>query len=437
MKPLPHVLVVTLVAVTLPAAASATTWYVSPHGNDSNSGQSRKSPFATLQHAANQTQAGDTVMVLNGTYRVPCKGCDVVDITTSGTASAPITYQAYPGAHPVVDFVNGWTGINVAANYIIIQGFDVAGGRTHVSRAYAVANENNLGNYRTSGNGIVVGCTGANNPPTWSHIIIQYNLVHDAPGGGIATCYADYITIQHNTTYLNAFWSPYANSGISIWEMRDTDTNTGYKNFILANLSYQNREYIPFHETGTITDGNGIIVDDNKNTQSNGAAYNGRTLVANNISYLNGGSGIHAYASAHVDIVYNTAYLNNQTPRLNEGQIFSNTGTDINALSNILYAAPHRTYYSNYNNDKSVLYDYNLLYSPTPKAGEKGAPPGPHDILGNPLFTSPGTGDFTLQPGSPAIGTASPDLAPAVDFAGNPRPSPNGSYDRGALQFQP
>jgi len=36
--------------------------------------------------------------------------------------------------------------------------------------------------------------------------------------------------------------------------MRDTDHNTGYTNFLLDNLSYGNREYIPFYATGVITD---------------------------------------------------------------------------------------------------------------------------------------------------------------------------------------
>jgi hypothetical protein len=420
----------------MPAAAAAATWYVAGTGRDSNAGTSIKAPFATLQHAAGKTSPGDTVMVLNGTYVVPCSGCDVLDITTSGTAVAPITYQAYPGQSPVIDFKNGWTGISIQANHITVSGFNVGGGRALVSLAYAQKNATNLSNYLTSGNGIVVGCSGGAKPPTFSHVIIRNNVVHDAPGAGIATCYADYITIQHNTTYLNAFWSPYANSGISIWEMRDTDRNTGYKNFILGNLSYDNRNYIPFYAVGAITDGNGIIVDDNKNTQSDNVAYGGRTLVANNISYMNGGSGIHAYASAHVDIVFNTTYENNRTPSLNEGQIFANTGTDVTILNNILYAAPNDTYYSNYNNGANVVYDYNLLYSTTPKAGEKGLAPGPHDIVADPLFTSASGFMFTLLSGSPAIGRASSTDAPATDYAGNPRPTPGGGYDRGALQWQ-
>ncbi len=436
MKNLTPALALAIALGLLPGAASATTWYVSGTGSDSNNGLSLAAPFATLQMAANQTHPGDTVMVLNGTYTVPCKGCDVLDITTSGTASAPITYQAYPGQTPAVNFLNAWVGINISANYITIDGFALAGGRTAVTLGYAKANATNLDNYRTSGNGIVVGCN-SGSQTTFSHVIIHNNVVHDAPGGGIASCYADYITIQHNTTYLNAYWSPYAGSGISIWEMRDTDGNTGYKNFITGNLSYQNREYIDNIETGTITDGNGIIIDDNKNTQTNNVPYGGRSYVANNIVYQNGGSGIHTYDSAHVDIVYNTAYLNNQTPSINGGQIFGNTATDVNIINNILYAPPKKTYYSNYANDSSVRYNDNVLYSTTPKSGIKGLKPGPNDILANPLFNNPGSGDFTLATGSPAIGTATAQLAPATDFAGNPRPTPGAGYDRGALQYVP
>jgi hypothetical protein len=423
-----------LCAAALPSAASATTWYVSGTGSDENAGTKITAPFATLQHAANLTAPGDTVMVLNGTYGVPCTQCDVLDINTSGTADAPITYRAYPGQSPVINFKNGWTGISINANYIVISGFNVGGGRAMVTLAYAQANATNLSNYLTSANGIVVGCGSGQ---TFSHVVIQNNVVHDAPGAGIATCYADYITIAHNSSYMNAYWSPYANSGISIWEMRDTDSNTGYKNFVLDNVSYENREYIPFYEAGTITDGNGIIVDDNKNTQSNNVAYGGRTLVANNIAYLNGGSGIHTYASAHVDIVFNTTYENNRTPNLNEGNIFANSGTDVNILNNILYAAPDFTYYSTYNNASNVVYDYNILYSTTPVKSEKSVAPGPHDIVADPKLTAAASYNFALKSGSPAIGSASSTDAPATDYVGNPRPTPGGGFDRGALQYLP
>ena len=45
---------------------------------------------------------GDTVQVMNGTYTAPTYA-DAVDITTSGTATAPITFEAAPGQTPVID----------------------------------------------------------------------------------------------------------------------------------------------------------------------------------------------------------------------------------------------------------------------------------------------------------------------------------------------
>jgi hypothetical protein len=426
-------LVIAAIMLAAPAMAGATTYYVSGSGSDFNSGLTPSTAFRTLQTAADLTKPGDTVSVMNGTYTPGGAGWDVLDITTSGTASAPITYTAMKGQYPVINFANGWTGIQIDAAYIKVEGFDVVGGGKNITLAYAQSQANNLNNYLTSANGIIV----ANfiNGTIPHHVQISYNTVHDAPGAGIATCYADYITINNNITYRNAFWSPYGNSGISIWEMRDTDSNTGYKNYITYNLSYDNQEFIPFYAAGAITDGNGIIVDDNMNTQSNNVAYHGRTYVANNITYMNGGSGIHTYSSQHVDIVNNTAWMNNQTSTINEGQIFANSASDVNILNNIGYAPSGKVFYTSYNNSKTVLYDYNDLFSTTLSAGRGGSALGPHDIVADPKFESTSTADFQLQPNSPAIDTGTTNKAPAHDYAGNPRPVGKG-YDRGAYEYQ-
>ena len=83
---------------------------------------------------------------------------------------------------------------------------------------------------------------------------------------------------------------------------------TTYKNFITRNICYDNENFIPFDASGKITDGNGIIVDGNKNSQHPGvASYRGRTLVGNNLCYNNGGTGMHSYSSANVDFINNTA----------------------------------------------------------------------------------------------------------------------------------
>ena len=74
-----------------------------------------------MQHAANAVQPGDTVIVEPGTY----KG---FELTTSGTAAAPIVFKAQPGV--VINQANGVTqdGINLeGASYITIDGFTVTG----------------------------------------------------------------------------------------------------------------------------------------------------------------------------------------------------------------------------------------------------------------------------------------------------------------------
>src|SRR5690349_10937263 len=98
-----------------------TTYYVSSQiGNDNNAGTCATAPLATLQVAANLVHPGDTVEVMNGTYTGPAYG-DVLDITTSGTASAPITFEAAPGQTPIIDSSDCWNAINIKASYIIIR----------------------------------------------------------------------------------------------------------------------------------------------------------------------------------------------------------------------------------------------------------------------------------------------------------------------------
>src|SRR5688500_6549603 len=95
---------VTLVEALEPRELLA-TYYVSPSGADANPG-SLAAPFRTIQRAANAAQAGDVVTVRAGVYR------ETVRPPRSGTAAAPITFQAYPGEQVTVsgaDVVGGWS----------------------------------------------------------------------------------------------------------------------------------------------------------------------------------------------------------------------------------------------------------------------------------------------------------------------------------------
>ena len=372
------------------------TYYVSANGSDRNSGLSTASPFKTIQKAADLTNPGDTILIKNGLY-------PEVVITRSGTASAWITYKAHPGHYPKIQLPqSSWYGILIqnGASYIEIKGFEIIGNNAKITLDYAMSQTKNTLNPLTSGNGISIEGRADYSSGHPHHIRILNNKIHDCGGAGIGALEADYITVEGNEVFNNAWYSPYGTSGISLGHNWRFDRHTGYKMFIRKNKTYNNRQHIPWIETGTITDGNGIIIDDTRNNHNNSklGVYTGRTLVENNITYNNGGSGIHTFSSDHVDIVRNTAYLNNQSPEIKHGQIFANMSSDVKILRNILYA-PSDKYINGNNQNTNVTYDHNI-YANSALIKVK----GPNDILADPKFVNPSIADFRLQANSPAIG---------------------------------
>ena len=70
---------------------SKATYFVSLDGNDDNDGRTRKTAFATMQHAADVVQPGETVLVTKGVYHAGFQ------IAKQGTPNAWLTFQAEPG----------------------------------------------------------------------------------------------------------------------------------------------------------------------------------------------------------------------------------------------------------------------------------------------------------------------------------------------------
>ena len=104
---------------------------------------------------------------------------------TSGTATAPITFEAAPGQTPVIDSSGGWNAINIEASYIVT-----------VKWLY--------GRWRCSQLHLAVGLSGVQHGKLepgreWNsrqlqaaahrcpnHITIEDNTVYNEPGGGIS-----------------------------------------------------------------------------------------------------------------------------------------------------------------------------------------------------------------------------------------------------------
>src|SRR5208282_4367259 len=97
------------------------TYYVSPGGSDSAAGGST-TPWATLQQAANEVQAGDTVDVAAGNYAG-------FQLFTSGTSSSRITFDFASGAviNGTPADLNGMSDLT-GCSYVTLNGANITDG---------------------------------------------------------------------------------------------------------------------------------------------------------------------------------------------------------------------------------------------------------------------------------------------------------------------
>jgi parallel beta-helix repeat protein len=264
------------------------TLFVSPQGHGRATGRSARFPTLLAKVAFRTAAPGSVVCLEPGTYDTNTN----IVLARSGTPSAPIYYRSY-GGRALLRYTGrslsggvlqtlaepGWHG----THDVVIDGLTIDGG--------------NL-----IGGGVFVS--------TGSHdITIKNCTIRDTGATGIGLDATDYVTVQNNVIYhtgYNQGWS----SGISLWYggVNTTygsgsgtaayDGFAGFHNFIVGNVvsgAYDNSQYQ--------TEGNGIIVD--------GSGAIPPALIANNIVYGNGGSGIVVFHNTgDIWVVNNTAYAN-------------------------------------------------------------------------------------------------------------------------------
>jgi parallel beta-helix repeat protein len=407
-------------------------------GSDTNDGRRPTTAFKTLNRAAGAVKPGWTVRVMDGTYTSDGT-VNPLTVSVSGTADAWINFAAAEGHHPVIQIPRGtgaWAGIHlVGVAYVVIDGFEVIGQSRSVTAAEAARNDGTqpvLNHNCVFIDGVGYGTF---HPPVPHDIVIRNSTLHDCTAAGIEVNVADAITIEHNTVYNNAWWTVFGTSGIGLYHLTDvagSTTKDGYKNRIVGNRSYGNRNNLPFAagHPPAIYDGNGIIVDDSQHTQAplgtndvRGVPYTGRTYIANNIVHDNGGRGIHLYRSAHIDVLNNTAWNNllSVSEYIRSGELDALDCLDVNVINNIgVNLVGKDVTFADGNR-----YDYNLWEGRVPVKGAQ-------DIAAAAQLTDPANGNFAPRTGSPALRSGTSTLAPPDDFFGTPRPA--GAVDRGAVQ---
>jgi hypothetical protein len=149
-------------SITVNAASSGGSHYVSTTGNDNNAG-TLTSPWRTIQHAVNTvTIAGDTIYVRGGVYG------ERVSMSHSGNATGgPITLQSYPGELAIVD----GTGIAVGTGGYAYGLVDING------QSYVTVSALEIRNFSGSGGGLVP--AGVHVEGSGSNIQILNNHIHD------------------------------------------------------------------------------------------------------------------------------------------------------------------------------------------------------------------------------------------------------------------
>lgn len=399
--------------------AWAGTFYVAPGGSDSDPGTAVK-PWATLQHAADSVNPGDTVIVQPGLYAG-------AKFSHSGTSSAPMTFSGQPGTviNAPGPFNTNHDNLWIRnAHSLILAGFEVTG----APRA-----------------GIAI--QGEPNAPARGNVV-QHNFSHHNGRWGIFTGYAQDVVIEANETSFSG-----SEHGIYV-------SNSADNPIIRRNVAHHNRASGIQINADPRLPGDGIIshalVEANliyANGLGGGAGINlasvRDSLFQNNLLFANHASGIAGWddqAGRRWGTKYNQ-FLNNTIVMAPDGRfaLALHNGSSGNVVkNNILF---HPGLKGSIDIDRSSLpglsSDYNVVVNRFAVDGKfitfvKWQAKGydAHALLATSLqqlFVDVGTNNYHLAAGSPAIdaGITVPEVTDDLD--GQPRPQGTG-YDIGAYE---
>lgn len=356
--------------------ALGATYYVSTGGNDSSTG-SAGAPWKTLGKAARTMVAGDTTIVLNGTYVEK-----EVQFNNSGTAAKPITLQAQNKHQAILSSISSCNpNISLYGSYVTIDGLSLV---INSGNVYCAPNSASGTGVRCWNGG--VGCTVRNiktDDPTGpsgkirSHGIKtnQHNsiLEDNELAAGLETLGGDNIIVRRNLiTCCGGAW------GHSII------TKGGGKNVLV----YQNTVNAPTQNGWGILLGGSNASDSPQQECFNCIAFNNVIRVSANFRTM-GFQGCK-----------DCTFFNNVAFGGAMGMNTAPTSSNINNTwkNNILDCQGSNATESLQN---TYTIDYNLFYNCT------GVPQQAHPVTGNPLFVN-SSSDWHLSTGSPAIraGTA-------------------------------
>jgi parallel beta-helix repeat protein len=334
-------------------------FYVATTGSDSNTATQAQSPstpwltIAKYNGASGFTPtAGDCINVASGTYAA---GVSVTHGGNNAASNGYIVYrcQTLNGCTVTDPGNNGNThaAFDLAANYVMIDGFILNGGAGTTTFTNGVGScvNNNCG---FGAGSVLFG---------FHHLWVTNNIISGYGQAGAGLCNGEYFYTIHNTIFNNShdcqlnaqgsnisYYLPVAIASYSPTSDDGNNPVTGntgslFRQFVMWNVLYNS--YICSGSTVGVTDGNGFIADDWAGDQFGATGlqnYLGGGLVAFNVSYNNGMLGIHLFASQYITVannsVYNNAIQPGNTNATARGGIDDNSSYGNNFINNISYA---------------------------------------------------------------------------------------------------
>jgi hypothetical protein len=391
-----------------------TIYFVAENGNNNNTG-TRNKPWKTLQHAASRVKAGDMVAIKAGTYQ------SGFEITTSGTASKPITFRG-EGADKVHIVGGARDTIFVDhAHYITIEDLHVRDAqRAGIRLSYA------------------------------NHGTVRRCILENGGTWGVFSDFSNDTLVEDNETFGSG-----REHGIYL-------SNSCDRAIIRRNISHDNAAGGIQINADPSFDGDGIssdnIIDSNivyNNGRIGGAAINlasvRNTVVSNNIVYNNRSGGIAAWddgqgdqwGSKNLTIINNTVYF-----KPGQGRwciSLKNGSSNATVINNILIGGDSGGIEFDNPSQTGLSADYNIFNSSGAIATNedsgkfwnnlsdwRSSGRGQHSAKhsAGTLMVNIGSGDAHLKSGSPAIDKGK-KTSTKHDFEGNARPK-GGAYDIGA-----
>ncbi len=284
------------------------------------------------------------------------------------------------------------------------------------------------------------------------HIEIKGNEIHHTCGGGLRVSNSSNVLIAENEIHNCSRRSYSGTHALVVTKTKEgTANSTGdstYSIKIVRNLVHDNYNEIfswaPTKDiiTPRIDEGKGISLQ--RNNLTAWTSGDQRILVANNLCYWNGFSGVHSNDGWHIDFINNTCYMNSYTNTVtyagqsqqgNNIGISAQHGGDIRIINNIsVIDSGWGGFAISSDGTPGLEVDKNLIYGINGTLQEDADiyTIQTNTIIADPQFKNTDTFDFRLQPDSPAIDTANINFAPVKDFYGNVR---DNHPDLGAIEY--